>query len=130
MLQVTELVNSEGVETWLQTFEFSNHGNEITMLLSQSDAAFGLSVSEEIELTGGSDSLFGRLEVEVVVVDRCGIMSTNEGRALSANAFPSAARMRSTISTRWLMNWSVITLGLMIITLRLMEIMLGGMDIT
>ena len=68
VLEITELVDLEGVETWLQVLESTNDGGQIVRLLSELNASAGVGVSEEVEFAGSNDLLLGlgvALEVQV-----------------------------------------------------------------
>lgn len=72
VFEVTELGDLEGVEAWVETFELSNDGGEITFLLSEGKSALRVGVTEEIELASGDNGLlwlFGSFPVGVNGVD-------------------------------------------------------------
>ena len=88
VLQITVLVNLEGMEARLDVLELSDDGGKIMRLLSELKGAFGVRVAEEIELAGGNDLLFllwGRLPV---VIDGLNIPGLDITGADSAAANP------------------------------------------
>lgn len=88
MLEVTELVNLEGMKTWLQSGELSCQFNEIVNILLEFDTSRRLGVSEEVELARGSDS-FGLWGLsEVVGIDGLGGESDNISGTMSTASHP------------------------------------------
>jgi hypothetical protein len=88
VLQITVLVDLEGMEARFDVFELSDDGSKIVRLLSELKSAFGVGVSEEIELARGNDLLcflWGRLPV---VIDGLNIPGLNITGADSAAANP------------------------------------------
>ena len=88
VLQITKLVDLEGMEAGLDVLELSDDGSKIVGLLSELERAFGVRVAEEIELAGGNDLLFLLWGSFPVVIDGLGIPGLNIAGANSAAANP------------------------------------------
>lgn len=88
VLQITVLVNLEGMEARLDVLELSDDGGKIMRLLSELKGAFGVRVAEEIELAGGNDLLFLLWGSLPVVIDGLNIPGLDITGADSAAANP------------------------------------------
>lgn len=69
VLKVTELVDLETVEAWVDSSEFTDEGGHVSGSLSDLNASGRVGVSKEIELAGSADGLLGLLERLPVLVD-------------------------------------------------------------
>ena len=91
VLHVAPLMNSESMKTWCHASELTLHVNEAILdLLSQSDASLRLRVAEEIELTGSSEIILGRLKSKIVIISGLFVEHSEISGAESASALPSS----------------------------------------
>ena len=88
VLQIAELVDLEGVETWLESLELTNDGGKIMGLLSELNSTAGVGVSEEVELARGDDLLVLLGGGFPVVVNWLNVVSLDISWADSAATHP------------------------------------------
>ena len=88
VLQIAELVDLEGVETWLESLELTNDGGKIMGLLSELNSTAGVGVSEEVELARGDDLLVLLGGGFPVVVDWLNVVSLDISGADGAATHP------------------------------------------
>ena len=97
VLEVTVLVDLQGVEAGLDVLELADHGDEVTGLLRELDAAHRVRVSEEVELARGLDRLRSLIALPVVV-HRLGHLGRNVTRTEGAAAHPGVALRLSRVA--------------------------------
>lgn len=91
VLQITELVDLEGVKTGLETLEFTDELSQVTRLLGNGETTGGVRVAEEIELASGSDGLSLLGGVLPVGINGGSVVGLDITGSEGASAFPSEA---------------------------------------
>ena len=85
VLEITELLDLEGVDAWGEASELTRQLSEVLGGLRESDAASGVRVAKEVELASSLDSLLQLRGSSVVAVDGGGVVGLDvtrtDGRA-------------------------------------------------